>query len=151
ATATWHCRSDPAGCGIATITCSTTCCAASGSSSTWSSHHSSPKEAPMSRLRMRTRTHITTTEQQAAGSPGTAADIPQLLRLLHLASPALPIGAFHFSQGLEYAVEAGIVRDEASAFEWIDGIAGSGLAMLDLPVLHRLHAAWMASDHEAVL
>ena len=30
----------------------------------------------------------------------------QLLRLLHLASPALPIGAFHFSQGLEYAVEA---------------------------------------------
>jgi large subunit ribosomal protein L20 len=32
---------------------------------------------------------------------------PPLLRLLHLASPALPIGGFHFSQGLEYAVERG--------------------------------------------
>ena len=60
---------------------------------------------------------------------------PQLLRLLHLASPALPIGAFHFSQGLEYAVECGWVNDEASALEWIGGIAGASLATLDLPVL----------------
>ncbi|MFL6548487.1 MAG: urease accessory protein UreF, partial [Povalibacter sp.] len=35
-----------------------------------------------------------------------------LLHILHLASPALPIGAFHFSQGLEQAVECGWVRDE---------------------------------------
>jgi urease accessory protein len=74
-----------------------------------------------------------------------------LLRLLHLASPALPIGGFHFSQGLEYAVEAGWVRDEATALEWIGGIAGASLATLDLPVLHRLQAAWKREDSVAVL
>ena len=42
-----------------------------------------------------------------------------LLRLCQLVSPALPVGAYHFSQGLEYAVQAGWVRDEDSAFEWI--------------------------------
>jgi urease accessory protein len=76
--------------------------------------------------------------------------VPQLLRLLHLASPALPIGAFHFSQGLEYAVDAGWIRDESGALEWIGGVADASLATLDLPVLLRLHAAWMAGDERAV-
>lgn len=77
-------------------------------------------------------------------------EVSALLRLLHLASPALPIGAFHFSQGLEYAVETGWVRDERSALEWIDGIARGSLATLDLPVLYRLHAAWILDDLESV-
>ena len=67
---------------------------------------------------------------------------PQLFRVLHLASPALPIGAFHFSQALEYAVEAGWVRDESTALEWIAGLAENALGTLDLPILARLHAAW---------
>jgi urease accessory protein len=103
----------------------------------------------MSRPRLRTHTRITTTEARVS-SAADARDTPQLLRLLHLASPALPIGAFHFSQGLEYAVEAGHVCDESSALDWIDGIAGASLASLDLPVLHRLHAAWLADDAAAV-
>jgi urease accessory protein len=93
-----------------------------------------------------TCTCIRTIEPAAA-----AAGAPHLLRLLHLASPALPIGAFHFSQGLEYAVEARWVTDEASALEWIGGIAGAGLGTLDLPVLHRLQTAWSQADHSAVL
>ena len=36
-----------------------------------------------------------------------------LVRLLQLASPVLPVGAFSYSQGLERAVEAGTVKDEA--------------------------------------
>lgn len=99
-------------------------------------------------IRTRTRTPITTAEPRAAAAP--ASDVPQLLRLLHLASPALPIGAFHFSQGLEYAVEAGWVRDEATALEWIGGVAGAGLATLDLPVLRRLHHAWACADTVSV-
>jgi urease accessory protein len=75
----------------------------------------------------------------------------QLLRLLHLASPALPIGAFHFSQGLEYAVETGWATDEASALEWIGGIAAASLGTLDLPVLLRLLAAWKQNDHDGIL
>ena len=42
-----------------------------------------------------------------------------LTRLLQLASPALPVGAYSYSQGLEAAVEAGIVHDAASAGRWI--------------------------------
>ena len=100
----------------------------------------------MSRPRT-TRTHIHTADPRTAA---TAIDTSQLLRLLHLASPALPIGAFHFSQGLEYAVECGWVKDEASALEWIDGIATASLATLDLPVLDRLRTAWRQEDFPAV-
>lgn len=42
-----------------------------------------------------------------------------LLPLLWLASPALPVGGFSYSEGLEAAVEAGSVRDEASAASWL--------------------------------
>lgn len=96
---------------------------------------------------MHIRTAIHTAEPQARG---TFAGELQLLRLLHLASPALPIGGFHFSQGLEYAVDSGCVRDESSALEWIGGLAQSALATLDLPVLHRLRSACHVGDLEAV-
>jgi urease accessory protein len=105
----------------------------------------------MSRPRA-TRTRIRTVEPAAAAVvPARTGEAPPLLRLLHLASPALPIGAFHFSQGLEYAVEARWVTDETSALEWIVGVAGAGLATLDLPVLQRLQGAWSHADDGAVL
>jgi urease accessory protein len=106
----------------------------------------------MSRPRItRTRTHTSTADLAPSPAAADAQASLQLLRLLHLASPALPIGAFHFSQGLEYAVEAGWVRDEVTALDWIGGIAESSLATLDLPVLHRLRAAWDRNDHRDVL
>ncbi|HEY4367456.1 MAG TPA: urease accessory UreF family protein [Steroidobacteraceae bacterium] len=74
----------------------------------------------------------------------------QLLRLLHLASPALPIGGFHFSQALEYAVEAGWVRDEATTLPWIAGLAQNAFGTLDLPVLARLHDGWSGENLESV-
>ena len=77
------------------------------------------------------------------------AGIP-LLRLLQLASPSLPIGAFAYSQGLEQAVELGWVRDEDSAGEWIVGLLSCSLAGLDLPVLARLHRAFERADMTAV-
>jgi urease accessory protein len=106
----------------------------------------------MSRPRItRTRTHISTAESPPAPGAASVHASLQLLRLLHLASPALPIGAFHFSQGLEHAVETGWVTDEASALEWIGGIAAASLGTLDLPVLLRLQAAWKQNDHGGVL
>lgn len=96
-----------------------------------------------------TRTHIRTADPPAADASASAA--PQLLRLLHLASPALPIGAFHFSQGLEYAVECGWVKDETSALDWIEGLASASLTTLDLPVLERLRSAWRQDDTQDVL
>jgi urease accessory protein len=73
-----------------------------------------------------------------------------LLRLLQLASPALPIGAFAYSQGLEEASLRGWVSDEASAASWIDGIITEVLPRLDLPVFAELYAAWAGNDVERV-
>jgi len=69
-----------------------------------------------------------------------------MLRLLQLASPALPIGAFAYSQGLEQATLLGWVTDEASAAEWIAGIVTEVLPRLDLPVLAESYAAWSEGD-----
>lgn len=99
----------------------------------------------------RTPPHIRTRTLTAEAAPAGVAETPQLLRLLHLASPALPIGAFHFSQGLEYAVDAGWVHDADTALEWIDGVAHGNFGTLDLPVLQRLNDAWAANDRDGVL
>ena len=73
-----------------------------------------------------------------------------LLRLCQLVSPALPIGAYNFSQGLGYAVHAGWVTDEASTLKWINGVAQHSIATLDVPLLIRMHDAW-SEDDEAVV
>jgi len=73
----------------------------------------------------------------------------RLVRLLQLASPALPVGAFSYSQGLEAAVEAGIVRDAASAERWIGDVFDSSVVQMEAPVLLRLCAAWGAGDAAA--
>ena len=73
-----------------------------------------------------------------------------LLKLLQLSSPALPVGAFAFSQGLESAVALGWINDEAESRAWLLGTLEEGLARLDLPVLARLHRAFSAGDEIAV-
>ena len=74
------------------------------------------------------------------------ASLPQLLRLLHLASPALPVGGFAYSQGLESAIHCGIVHDAGSAQHWIGTLLNHGLARLEAPLWLRLHAAAMRTD-----
>ena len=73
-----------------------------------------------------------------------------LARLLQLASPALPVGAFSYSQGLEWAIEEGTVRDEASALAWIGDLLECNLGGFDAPLLARLIAAWQVNDVDAV-
>ncbi|EXJ16730.1 Urease accessory protein UreF [Imhoffiella purpurea] len=69
-----------------------------------------------------------------------------LLRLLHLASPTLPTGAFSYSQGIEWAVECGWVRSPADLEGWLGDQLRNQMARLDLPLVARLHAAALASD-----
>jgi len=73
-----------------------------------------------------------------------------LLRLCQLVSPALPVGAYAYSQGLEYAVHVGWVHDEASSLDWLQGLLRYALGTLDLPILLRLYRAWSAQDIKAV-
>lgn len=81
---------------------------------------------------------------------GAARDPLALLRLCHLVSPALPVGAYAYSQGLEYAVHAGWVTDEGSTLEWLQGQSEHALGTLDLPLLLRLHRSWSAADVASV-
>ena len=72
------------------------------------------------------------------------------IRLWQLISPALPVGAYAYSQGLEYAVEAGWVTNEETAQEWIHGQLKNNLSQLDVPVFLRLYAAWQENDFNKV-
>ena len=60
-------------------------------------------------------------------------DILALTRLLQLASPALPVGAYTYSQGLEWAVESGRIGDEASAGQWIADLLQLSLIHISEP------------------
>lgn len=73
-----------------------------------------------------------------------------LLHLMHLVSPALPVGAYAYSQGQEAAVEQGVITDVNSAYDWIHSVFAWGLGCLDLPVLVRIFRAWSADDHGCV-
>lgn len=72
------------------------------------------------------------------------------IRLLQLSSPTLPVGAYTYSQGLEWAAEAGTVTDEASASAWIGGLMRSAVARFEAPLTARLLAAWTAGDDTTV-
>lgn len=76
---------------------------------------------------------------------------PSLLHLLHLVSPALPVGAYAYSQGQEYAAECGYLKDLDSAKQWIEGVMSHSLSHLDLPLLLRLSKAWQAEGLTAVI
>ena len=65
-----------------------------------------------------------------------------LTRLLQLASPALPVGAYTYSQGLEWAIEAGTVKDEATALAWIGDQLEWNLGRYEAPLLALMMAAW---------
>ncbi|OUM22941.1 urease accessory protein UreF [Pseudomonas putida] len=72
-----------------------------------------------------------------------------LLRLLQLASPGLPVGGFTYSQGLEWAVEAGWVKGADGFAAWQREQVDDTLACLDWPLLARLYHACQAENAEA--
>ncbi len=79
-----------------------------------------------------------------------AGQVKVLTALMQLASPALPIGAFSYSQGLEAAINAGRVSDEASAQAWIASHYRLAFLPRELQCLQaaaRLFAA-AGADHE---
>ncbi len=69
-----------------------------------------------------------------------------LIRLLHLASPTLPVGAYSYSQGLEWAVETGAVNNEATALAWIGECLEFGIARFEAVYVAHMLAAWAQGD-----
>lgn len=77
-------------------------------------------------------------------------DTQSMLRLWQLISPALPVGAYAYSQGLEAAVERGWVTNEQSTYDWLCGVMNNSLASLDLPLGIRLYHAFKLNDADAI-
>ena len=73
-----------------------------------------------------------------------------LLQLRWLASPALPVGGFSYSEGLEAAVEAGLVKTEADTATWLRDQLHLSLARSDLAVCAKAFKAWQRDDRAHV-
>ena len=69
-----------------------------------------------------------------------------LLQLMWLASPALPVGGFSYSEGLEAAVDSGRVTNEAQAQAWLADQLALGLGRGDLAVVGSAIDAWRDND-----
>ncbi len=80
-----------------------------------------------------------------------------LARLLQLASPTLPVGAYSYSGGLEAAIEEGLVHDAASAERWIGDVLEFSMARMEAPMVFRMmknqpwNEAFLASRETAEL
>ena len=77
-------------------------------------------------------------------------DLNEITALMQLASPALPIGGFSYSQGLEAAIDSGLVNDAASAESWIQDVFLGVFARSEAPLWLLSFQAWANADQNAV-
>ena len=73
-----------------------------------------------------------------------------LLQLMQLASPALPVGGFSYSEALESAVDSGRVADEGQAREWLLSQLHLSLARSELAVVGKAFGAWQRHDFAGI-
>jgi urease accessory protein len=101
----------------------------------------------MGTLTARTTTDMRT-EAHRSAPVESGASATRLLELMQLASPALPVGGFSYSEGLEAAVECGLVSDEAGAGDWLIDQLQLSLQRCDMAVLAAALPAWQRCDLE---
>lgn len=89
---------------------------------------------------------VTSTAPAADMSTDGATTPAALLQLIWLASPALPVGGFSYSEALEAAVDSGHVTGEAESARWLRDQLDLALARSELPLLAQALAAWQARD-----
>ena len=77
----------------------------------------------------------------------TTPDMLGLTRLLQLASPTLPVGAYSYSGGLESSIEDGTVTDARTAEAWIRDVLEFSLGSFEAPLLFRMIKALEADDY----
>lgn len=96
---------------------------------------------------MTTRTNAATTAPTVA----TSTDMDRLLQLMWLASPALPVGGFSYSEGLEAAIDHGRVFDERTCTQWLEDQLLLTQARADMSVLAQALCAWTSFDTDRLL
>jgi urease accessory protein len=77
-------------------------------------------------------------------------DAAALYRLMAWLSPAYPVGAFSYSSGIEWAVEAGDIKDAETLREWLDVMIGEGSGFCDAVFFSQAHRAITANDDAAL-
>jgi urease accessory protein len=90
-----------------------------------------------------TVTAMAGTTAEAAGAPARTSD---LVRLMWLASPALPIGGFSYSEGLEAAIDRAGLRTPAAVSAWLQDQLQLTLARSDLALVAQAVHAWRTRD-----
>jgi urease accessory protein len=80
----------------------------------------------------------------------TDAEVAALYRLMTWLSPAFPVGAFSYSSGIEWAVEAGDIKDAASLKDWLATMLADGSGFCDGVFMAQAHRAVEAGDDGAL-
>ncbi len=96
------------------------------------------------------RAPVAGSELHAVSERGGNMSDDSLLQLMWLASPALPIGGFSYSECLEAAVDSGHVATESQACAWLLDQLHLNLARADLAVLAQALPAWQSADHKRI-
>jgi urease accessory protein len=87
-----------------------------------------------------------------ASRPGAMTEIEAaaLYRLMTWLSPSFPVGAFSYSSGIEWAVEAGDVGDAASLRDWLAAMLADGPGFCDGVFVARAHRAAASRDESTL-
>jgi len=90
-------------------------------------------------------------QADASDDPARSADIPEreaaaLYRLMTWLSPSFPVGAFAYSSGLEWAVEAGDIPDAQSLKTWLSSMLSDGAGLCDAIFLSQSYRAASSGD-----
>src|SRR5689334_2534043 len=94
---------------------------------------------------------MATNEPDPAAHGGmTGAESAALYRLMTWLSPSFPVGAFSYSSGLEWAVEAGDVSNAATLRDWLSAMLTDGAGFCDAVFLAQAHRAVWAHDDAAL-
>jgi urease accessory protein len=91
---------------------------------------------------------MTTNKSPPSGEPGAMqeSEAAAFYRLMTWLSPAFPVGAFSYSSGLEWAVEAGDIADAASLRDWLASMLADGPGFCDGVFLAQTHRAASTRD-----
>lgn len=89
---------------------------------------------------------MTTSERGHDGAASEAEESAALFRLMTWLSPSFPVGAFSYSSGIEWAVEAGDITDRLSLQDWLSAMLLDGAGFCDGVFLCHAHRAIDTGD-----
>ena len=99
---------------------------------------------------MDTLTRIAMPTSPPSTDTSLASDPQSLLRLLQLASPVLPVGAYTYSEGLETLVQSGVIHDSPTLMHWLTQEIRYGAIRVEAAMVIRTHQAVEANDLAAL-